>query len=69
MKGKDYHHHIFKAAFYGKKNINFGKMRAQYLNRTKDLKEILVDIFLLAKSEFIKSPNINKKYKFYKNRK
>ena len=69
VKGKGYQHHEFKAAFYGKKNINFGKLRAQYINKTRDLKDILADIFVLATNTFIQSPNANKKYKFYKNRK
>ncbi len=69
VKGKGYQHHEFKAAFYGKKNINFGTLRAQYINGTRDLKDILADIFVLATNAFIQSPSVNKKYKFYKNRK
>ena len=64
--GNDYK---FKAAFYGKKNVNFGKLRAQYLNGTRNLKEILADIFVLATSAIVPSPSVNKKYRFYKNRK
>jgi len=69
VKGKGYQHHEFKAAFYGKKNVNFGTLRAHYLNGTRDLKDILADIFVLATNAFIQPPNIHKKYKFYKNRK
>jgi len=68
VKGKGYQRIEFKAAFYGKKNINFGKLRAQYINGTRDLKDILADIFVLATNAFIQSPTVNKKYKFYKNR-
>jgi len=66
VKGKGYSLIKFKAAFYGKKGINFGKLRAQYTNGTRDLKNILTDIFVLATNGFIQSPSVNKKYKFYK---
>ena len=68
VKGKGYQHHEFKAAFYGKKNIKFGKLRAQYVNKTRDLKDILADIFVLATNGFVQSPKVKKKYNFYKNR-
>ena len=54
VKGKGYPRIEFKVAFYGKKNFNFGKLRAQYNNGTRDLKEILADIFVLATNGFIK---------------
>ena len=69
VKGEGYQHHEFKAAFYGKKNINFGTLRAQYINGTRDVKDILADIFVLATNAFIQPPSGKKKYKFYKNRK
>ena len=69
VKGKGYPLIEFKAAFYGKKGINFGKLRAQYNNGTRDLKDILADIFVLATNGFIQSPSVKKKYKFYKTRK
>ncbi len=68
VKGKGYPLITFKTAFYGKKGINFGKLRAQYNNGTRDLKEILADIFVLATNSFIQSPSVIKKYKFYKTR-
>ena len=69
MKGRGYPLIEFKTAFYGKKGINFGKLRAQYNNGTKDLKEILSDIFVLATNGLIQPPSGNRKYKFYKTRK
>ncbi|MHA1255945.1 MAG: hypothetical protein ACTSPS_10150, partial [Promethearchaeota archaeon] len=68
VKGKGYPLIKFKVAFYGKKGINVGKLRAQYTNGTRDLKDILADIFVLATNGFIQSPSVDKKYKFYKTR-
>ena len=56
----------FKMVFYGKKGINFGKLRAPYRNGTRLLSEILADIFVLMTNRMIPSPSIKKKYKFYK---
>ena len=69
VKGKGHPLINFKTAFYGKKGINFGELRAQYNNGTRPLNEILSDIFVLATNNFIQSPSVNKKYKFYKTRK
>ena len=68
VKGQGYPLIKFKTAFYGKKGINFGKLRAQYNNETRNLKDILADIFVLATNGFIRSPGAKKKYKFYKTR-
>ncbi|MHA1150202.1 MAG: hypothetical protein ACTSR8_18375 [Promethearchaeota archaeon] len=68
VKGQGYPLITFKTAFYGKKGINFGKLRAQYTNGTRDLKDILSDIFVLATNGFIQPPSVNRKYKFYKTR-
>ncbi|MHA1343411.1 MAG: hypothetical protein ACTSQG_05460 [Promethearchaeota archaeon] len=68
VKGQGYPLINFKTAFYGKKSINFGKLRAQYNKGSKDLKDILADIFVLATNSFIQAPKGNKKYKFYKTR-
>ncbi|MBD3256443.1 MAG: hypothetical protein GF383_15200 [Candidatus Lokiarchaeota archaeon] len=67
-KGKGYSSVTFKVAFYGKKGINFGKLRAQYRNGTRPLSEILADIFVLATNRVIHSPSVKKKYTFYKTR-
>ena len=66
VKGQGYPLINFKAAFFGKKDINFGKLRAEYLKGTRDLKDILSDIFVLATNGFIQVPKGKKKYKFYK---
>ena len=68
VKGKGYSFAKFKVAFYGKKGINFSKLRAQYRNGTRPLNEILADIFVLATNRVIHSPSIKKKYRFYKTR-
>ena len=68
VKEKGYSLITFKTAFYGKKGMNFGKLRAEYLKRTRDLKDILSDIFVLATNGFIQSPSGKKKYTFYKTR-
>ena len=68
MKGQGYPLIPFKIALYGKKNINFGTLRVQYNKGSRDLKDILADIFVLATNSFIQSPSGNKKYKFYKTR-
>jgi hypothetical protein len=68
MKGKGYSSVKFKAAFYGKKGIDFGKLRAQYHNGTRPSRNILADIFVLATNRVIHSPSFKKKYKFYKTR-
>ena len=68
VKGQGYPLINFKTAFYGKKGINFGTLRAQYNKGSRDLKDILADIFVLATNGFVQSPNANKKYKFYKTR-
>lgn len=68
VKGKGYSLISFKTAFYGKKGINFGKLRAQYNKGTRVLKDILSDIFVLATNGFIQAPNVKKKYNFYKTR-
>ncbi len=62
VKEKGYQRLEFKAAFYGKKNINLGRLRVQYLNGTRNLKDILADIFVLATNGFIQSPNVKRKY-------
>lgn len=69
VKGKGYTHHKFKAAFYGKKGLNFGILRAQYRKNERPLGEILKDIFVLATNSLITSPSLEKKYHFYKTRK
>ena len=69
VKGQGYPLITFKTAFYGKKGINFGTLRAQYTHGTRDLNDILSDIFVLATNGFIQPPSIKKKYKFYKTRK
>jgi hypothetical protein len=69
VKGQGYPLIKFKTAFYGKKGISFGMLRAEYTNGTRPLNEILSDIFVLATNDFIQSPSIKKKYKFYKTRK
>lgn len=66
VKGQGYPLITFKTAFYGKKGINFAKLRAEYNKGTRPLNEILSDIFVLATNSFIKAPKGNKKYKFYK---
>lgn len=68
VKGKGYSSVTFKVAFYGKKGIDFSKLRAQYRNGTRTLNEILSDIFVLATNRVIHSPSVKKKYKFYKTR-
>ncbi|MHA1250959.1 MAG: hypothetical protein ACTSRP_13280, partial [Candidatus Helarchaeota archaeon] len=69
VKGQGHPLITFKTAFYGKKGINFGKLRAQYNGGTRDVKDILSDIFVLATNDFILPPRGEKKYKFYKTRK
>lgn len=66
VKGKGHSSVKFKVAFFGKKGIDFGKLRAQYLNKTRPKNEILADIFVLATNRMIHSPSVKKKYKFYK---
>jgi len=68
VKGKGYLPVNFKVAFFGKKGIDFGKLRAQYINGTRPLSEILADIFVLATNRLIHSPSVKQKYKFYKTR-
>ena len=68
MKGKGYSPVNFKVAFFGKKGIDFGKLRTQYLKGTRPLNEILADIFVLATNRVIHSPSVKQKYKFYKTR-
>jgi len=66
IKGKGYSPAPFKIAFFGKKNIDFGKLRAQYLNGTRPKNEILSEIFVLATNQLIHAPTVKKKYRFYK---
>ena len=66
VRGKGYKYHEFKIAFFGKKKLRFGKLRAQYWNNTRKLTDILADIFVLATNQIIYSPSVKKKYKFYK---
>lgn len=68
VKGRGYSSLKFKVAFYGKKGIDFGKLRVQYHNGKRPLNEILADIFVLATNRVIHSPSVKKKYKFYKTR-
>ena len=66
MKGQGHPIINFKEAFYGKRGINFGKLRAEYAKGTRDLNDILSDIFVLATNGFNQAPKGKKKYKFYK---
>ncbi|MHA1755245.1 MAG: hypothetical protein ACTSVV_00645 [Promethearchaeota archaeon] len=59
----------FNTAFYGKRSISFGKLRAHYTKATKDLKDVLSNIFVLGTNGLVQAPSIKKKYKFYKTRK
>jgi len=68
IKGEGFSPAYFNIAFYGKKGIDFGKLRAQYRNGTRPKKEILADIFVLATNRVIHAPSVKKKYTFYKTR-
>lgn len=68
LKGKGYSLRKFKIAFYGKKGIDFGKLRTQYRNETRAKEDILADIFVLATNRVIHAPSVKKKYTFYKTR-
>jgi hypothetical protein len=68
VKGKGYIPNNFNVAFYGKKDLNFGVLRAQYLNGTRPRNNILADIFVLATNQLIHSPSVKKKYAFYSTR-
>ncbi|MHA1843444.1 MAG: hypothetical protein ACTSWE_04175, partial [Promethearchaeota archaeon] len=68
VKGQGYSLINFKTVFYGKKSINFGTFRTQYNKESKDLKDILADIFVLATNDLTQPPSSDKKYKFYKTR-
>ena len=67
-KEKGYPLISFNAAFHGKRSISFGKLRIQHTKSTKDLKDILSNIFVLATNGLVQAPSVKKKYKFYKTR-
>ncbi|MHA1757058.1 MAG: hypothetical protein ACTSVV_09825 [Promethearchaeota archaeon] len=52
-----------------KKKGHFNHIRAKYKIKTRDLKDILGDIFVLAFNQVFSAPIGGKKYKFYKIRK
>ncbi|MHA1844188.1 MAG: hypothetical protein ACTSWE_07995 [Promethearchaeota archaeon] len=60
-KEKGYPLITFNAAFQGKRNISFGKLRAHYTKGTKDLKKILSNIFVLATNGLVQAPSVKKK--------
>lgn len=66
VKGKGYKHIKFKIAFFGKKKVRFDRLRTKYRNNSKNLTDILSDIFVLASNQVVHPPSVKKKYKFYK---
>lgn len=66
LRGKGYKHYTHYIGFYAKRKKDFNKLRAQYKNKTRQKRDILSDIFVLASNQEFCAPIVKKKHKFYK---
>ncbi|MFX1238818.1 MAG: hypothetical protein ACFFAS_08740 [Promethearchaeota archaeon] len=66
QRGKGYKYYTHEIGFYAKRNKDFNKLRSQYKNKTREKKDILSDIFVLASNQEFCAPIVKKKHKFYK---